>query len=78
MTLPSGITLATLDGGAASETDELDSVGSGVITRALKWREDFIRHVRDVGTTTSVSLRAPVRGCLETSSRSQDGDSASV
>ena len=32
MMLPSGIMLATLgDGAAASETDELDCVGSGVI-----------------------------------------------
>ena len=30
MMLPSGITLATLGGGAASETNELDCVGSGV------------------------------------------------
>jgi hypothetical protein len=47
MMLPSGITLATLDGGAASETDELDCrVGRERGTRTLKWREDFIRHGR--------------------------------
>ena len=48
MMLPSGITLATLGGGAAArETDELDCVGSVVIeARALKWREHFVRHGR--------------------------------